>query len=219
VGFIISLYRAFLMAVLLVSASMVKRPMDPVKALANAFILILLLYPHAFFGIGFQLSFLATFGVLICVKALPKRRSDSRLGRFWDSIRSSFQISVAAQAFVAPVILETFGRMSLLSPLATLIFLVPVAFLLFFAAVCVTIGLIFQQGRGVFVGLHWVVVYFQKGLLAASDAVPDPLEVPPPDPFVFYAALTLFVVGRGKLWPKITGVCGILIAFWLPHLR
>ena len=220
VGPILSLFRAFVMAVLLIGASIVKRPLNPVAALVNAFVLILFLNPHAFFAVGFQLSFLATFGVLLCVKTLEFPKTNHRLRRVWNAVRSSLQVSLAAQAFVAPVILHYFGVMGIVSPVATLLFVLPVAFLLLYSGVAVAVTVAVPAAGPVAFGiLEWVVRIFHEVLLRAAEAAPDPISLIPPDAYVYYAGLTLVMAARGRMWPKIVGLCGMGLAFGLSFLR
>jgi ComEC/Rec2-related protein len=67
VGYLPSLDRALLMTIVLVVASRLHRPLRPMASLGHAFVLMLLAFPHALYALAFQLSFLATFAVLVWV--------------------------------------------------------------------------------------------------------------------------------------------------------
>ncbi len=208
VGCIMSLYRAFVMAAALVTAAGIKRPMDPLRALANAFVVVLLGFPFSFYSVGFQLSFLATLGVLLQVRGMSTPKSKGWPGRFWFWIRSSLSVSLAAQAIVAPLVLSYFGKMSLLSPVATLIFVLPVGALLIGLGVAAVVSLLVPAAEGLlFGGLGWVLDVFRQVLLKISDVSPEPAVIPVPGPWLYYAGVALILVGRAGRVRKMAGVC------------
>ncbi len=133
VGFIVSLWRAFVMAMVLALAGSLKRPLDPVKALGEAFVIVLLFFPYTYYSVGFQLSFLATLALLLAVRGLRAPASRSWASRVWFGIKSSLYVSVAAQLVVTPVLIHYFDRVSVAAPAATLVYTLPVAFVLIYS--------------------------------------------------------------------------------------
>jgi len=218
VGCIVSLYRAFIMAAVLVTAAGIKRPLDPLGALANAFVIVLLIFPHAFFSVGFQLSFLATLAVLLHVRNLTPPKSNGRLVRAWFWIRSSLTVSLAAQAIVAPLVLSYFERMSLVSPLGTLLFVVPVGLLLVcLGAAAVTSLVIPGLEPWLFGGLGWFLDIFRNVLIKLAALGPDPAVLPVPEPWLYYAGVAMILVGRAGRPRKVAGLCVIGVSLWIAY--
>lgn len=214
VGFIVSLYRALVMAMVLIVASIFKRPLDPVEALAHAFVILVLVYPNTFFSVGFQLSFMATLAVMLCVRILRPPASKTFVSRLVFSIRSSLVVSVAAQLFVTPIILHYFGRMSVMSPVATLVFVLPIAFVLIYSAISVLVSILVPAaGEVVFAGLDRITTLFQTSLVVSSEKVPGTLSFVAPDVWVYYGGLALFVLARGRRWAKIGGILLLVLSF------
>lgn len=220
VGSIVSLYRAFAMAGVLIAASIVKRPLRPTTALAQAFVLVLLVHPHSYYSVAFQLSFLATFAVLWCVDGIRPPGSRTIAGRaaFW--VRSSLQVSLAAQLFVTPLIIHYFGRVSLFSPLATLAFLWPVAFLLFASALAASVAIALPSAGAVaFWGLDRAATLFQKTLVASAGVLPGGVSPPAPDAWLYYAGCCVIMLGRGRWRSGIAGAALLVLSFVVDKLR
>lgn len=118
--------RAFLMASLTFLAQFLGREKEARLALAFSAMLMLLISPLILFDIGFQLSFLATAGILFL--------SSRWRGKFWQLplVGENFRTSLAAQLGVMPVLLLNFGSISFLSPLINALVLpvIPLAMIL-----------------------------------------------------------------------------------------
>jgi competence protein ComEC len=86
------------------------------------------------YDVGFQLSFLATLGIVYVYPILENYlMQKNKFSGIWEILL----LTLAAQAFVLPIILINFERLSLISPLANLLVLpiIPLTMLLgFFAA-------------------------------------------------------------------------------------
>ncbi len=214
VGPVLSLQRALVMAVLLITAAGLHRPLRPMGALVHAFVLLLIVHPHAIHAVGFQLSFLATFAVLLCAQELGEQGRRDLAGRVWHFVRSSLWISVAVQLFLAPVILQYFGRISLVAPVATVIFLVPVAVMLFACASAALAALLYPAaGSVLFVVVDHLTEWFDAALVALAEAAPSPLELPVPSFVVFYCGLGVFWLARRKPWVRYVGLAICAAAF------
>ncbi|UCG51400.1 MAG: ComEC/Rec2 family competence protein [Candidatus Latescibacterota bacterium] len=218
VGFIISLTRALVMAVLLIVASVIHRPLNAVAALGNAFVLILLFRPWAFYSVGFQLSFLATYAVLLCVSSMDFKKGKDLAGRIWQGIRSSLLVSASAQLWVAPIILHYFGRVSLLSPISTLVFVFPVAFLLLGSGLCVGLAIVWPAaGNAAFGGLDLAVRVFDAILERAELLSPARVALPEPNIYLYYTGVVMLFYARQKRWRKTAAVVLMLVAFVLSY--
>lgn len=214
VGPIISLYRAFVMAALLITASMVRRPLSPLTALAHAFVIVLLLYPFSFYSVAFQLSFMATFAVLLAVRNMGPCASRCLAGRALYWVRSSLRVSVAAQVFVAPVIIHYFGVVSLLAPISTLVFVMPVALLLLGSVLSSVLFMVLPPAG--FLGLAVLdraATLFQRTLIEAAAALPGPVPLSAPNPWLYYGGLGIFAAAGRRVGLKVAGIVVLALSF------
>ena len=108
--------RAALMAGALLAARLGGSPAHAGSALMAAVVVMLLVTPAALWDIGFQLSALATGGLILLAAPL-----ESRLRRWPPWIRTPVALTVAAQLATLPVLLVTFGQVSLVAPLANVL--------------------------------------------------------------------------------------------------
>ena len=105
--------RAALMAAALVLARLAGSPAHAASALMGAVLAMLLVTPSALWDVGFQLSALATGGLIVLGAPI-----EGRLERWPAWIRTPVALTVAAQLATLPVLLATFGQVSLVAPLA-----------------------------------------------------------------------------------------------------
>lgn len=108
-----SVVRASLMAGLVLAGRAIGIPVDSWTALGWSGALALLVAPDLTQSIGFQLSVLATAGIMSGGDLLPRSYPG------W--LRGSLGPTLAAQAAVTPLLLSAFGTVPLVSPLSNLI--------------------------------------------------------------------------------------------------
>lgn len=108
--------RAALMAGAIVAARLGGSPAHAASALMAAVVVMLLVTPTALWDVGFQLSALATAGLIVLAAPL-----EARLSRWPGWIRTPVALTVAAQLAALPVLLATFEQVSLVAPLANVI--------------------------------------------------------------------------------------------------
>ncbi len=108
-----SVIRASVMASVLLAGGFFGIPVDPWMALGVAVTVLLLVSGHLALSVGFQLSVLATAGVLVGM-ALVRERTPK-----WFFV--PLFATIGAQLAVAPLLLVVFGTVPLLSPLTNLI--------------------------------------------------------------------------------------------------
>lgn len=109
-----SVLRAALMGGLLLLAGMLGRPQPAIQLCLIAAAVLLIFAPWSLrYDLGFDLSFLATLGILILEP--PVRRRLQWLPRL---IREPVAATLAASVPTAPLIASTFGTVSLVAPLA-----------------------------------------------------------------------------------------------------
>lgn len=108
--------RAALMAGALLVSRLGGSPAHAGSALMAAVVVMLLISPAALWDVGFQLSALATGGLIVLGGGL-----EQRLTRWPAWIRTPVALTVAAQLATLPVLLATFEQVSLVAPLANVV--------------------------------------------------------------------------------------------------
>lgn len=215
VGEIVSLYRAFVMVVLLTLASSSRRLLRPIDSLLGAYLLVLIFQPYALFSVAFQLSFVATFGVLLAILRLPPALPRSAVGRAAHYVRGVVEVSTVVQILVAPLLATYFGTISLLAPFASVILLPPVAFFLAGSALCVTAAAVAPAaGQPLFDLLHLLAAGFERHLLLGAAHVPAPLEIPPPNPLLYYGGLAMLWFRWRRRRALLAGIGLVLASFF-----
>jgi competence protein ComEC len=108
--------RAALMAGALLVSRLGGSPAHAASALMAAVAVMLVGSPAALWDVGFQLSALATGGLIVLGAPLERR-----LARWPGWVRTPVALTVAAQLATLPVLLATFEQVSLVAPLANVI--------------------------------------------------------------------------------------------------
>jgi competence protein ComEC len=128
-GWVPSVGRATVMALVGIAALLLRRDRDAYTALAMAALVLLVAQPALVADLGFQLSFAATWGLLYVAPALA-----GRIPAGPPALRSLIGMTVGAQMAVLPLLAYHAGRISLAGFVANLIvvpivgLLVPVGF-------------------------------------------------------------------------------------------
>lgn len=127
--------RATVMALILLASSVLRRPSFALRALLVAAGLMVLANPYILlYDLSFQLSFLATAGIILFADPIAKylRFLPEHFG-----IRDIGGATLAAQLAVLPLLIVSVGSVSIVSPLANVLVLgaVPYAMLLGFGAI------------------------------------------------------------------------------------
>ena len=163
-GFEESIVRAGVMALLAFGAGLFGRQYFGVYALGVTFYLMTFYSPNMLFGVGFQLSFLATLGILTVKPILDGFRGFARLG----SLGQDLTTTLAAEVGVTPVLLSVFGSVGILSIPANVLALWVVPIVMTFGAMGLIAGIFFEPLGVLFLYLsmpflwyfEWVVSFF-----------------------------------------------------------
>jgi competence protein ComEC len=126
VGLKPSLLRAVLFVSSFIISSTLQRKRNYYNCLGFAGLISLLINPKWIFDVGFQLSYLATFGI---IGVLPLLRRIEKSGFYIKFIIIPLLVSISAQVFTLPLVAYRFGIISLVSPITNLI-LTPLIFLI-----------------------------------------------------------------------------------------
>ena len=142
-GFAASVVRAVVMQVMVLLSPLVYKESDSLTSLSLAMLLLLLQNPCAIAGVGFQLSFAATLGIILFTprmqkffsQRLPEKKSFRRGVLLWAS--GTVSATFGALLLTVPVSAWYFGCVSLIAPLTNLLILwaVSPAFIIGAAAV------------------------------------------------------------------------------------
>ncbi len=130
VGLSATVVRASIMVALVIIARAIGRPYAALRALSCAGLIMILHNPYLIvFDPGFQLSFLATLGLVLLSEPFEKR-----LTLVPEMLRGVLSTTLATQLFVLPLLLFSMGSLSVVSILANVLVLplVPPAMLLTF---------------------------------------------------------------------------------------
>lgn len=168
--------RAALMSTLFLGGVVLQRRSDPVNALAAAALIILLLDPLALFGLSFQLSFAAVFGILLfhervrdaLLRPLPRRLRGGMLR----APANLLALTISAQSLSLPLLAGSFGQVS---PAGLLVNL-PAVPMVFLAVTCGACSIV--TGAAAWLSLRFAVVAgsaLDIILLSADAAVRLPL--------------------------------------------
>ncbi|OGY30503.1 MAG: hypothetical protein A3F35_01350 [Candidatus Woykebacteria bacterium RIFCSPHIGHO2_12_FULL_45_10] len=134
-GFTPPTMRALIMCASVYLGTLTGRVVYPLYTLVAAALILYLLDPGVLFDIGFQLSFLATGGIMLFSQALQ-----DKIPSFMKLFGADLSTSLAAQLLVTPILFYNFGRVSLVSPIAnalTLWVIAPVT-IMSFVILCIS---------------------------------------------------------------------------------
>ncbi|TAN57691.1 ComEC family competence protein [Patescibacteria group bacterium] len=132
-GFEASIIRAAIMGSLVLIAEQAGRRRSGLNLLLIAAAVMLLINPKLFWlDIGFQLSFLATFGLLEVSPRIEKYF-------LWMpetlELRKTFAATISAQIMTLPIIASSFGIVSLIAPLTNIIVLPLIPYIMLFVLI------------------------------------------------------------------------------------
>jgi competence protein ComEC len=171
-----SVVRAALMAGAMLVGRLAGSRAHATSALGLAAVVMLVAAPSVLWDVGFQLSLLATAGLIWFGRSI-----EARLARWPAWLREPVALTLAAQLTTLPVILVNFERLSLVAPLSNVLVvpLVPLAMLASaLTAVVGVIGSVFALGPigdivGWFVGgAAWLVLRAMIAVGQAAASVP-----------------------------------------------
>ena len=166
VGMTPSVVRACVMQIALLVAPLFKRDSDSLTSLGAALLLLLILNPYAAGGIGLQLSFAATLGLVLLSGKIHLflsglYRGKRRKVKFLVSmVSANVSASLSVLVFTVPLTAYYFNILTLISPLSNLL-AVPVAGWNFMVGlVTVLLGFIWLPAARIVGWLNWAMVHY-----------------------------------------------------------
>ena len=124
-GFSTSAVRAFIMITLYLVSIVIGRDENKINTLGAAALIILIWHPWALFELSFRLSFAAVLGILLVHNFYP-----FRFGTLRDKLYSLIKSTVAAGFVTLPLVVNSFGILTLVSIPANVLLLPLVEFLI-----------------------------------------------------------------------------------------
>ncbi len=158
-----SVVRAAIMGSVLLLAKYYGRAQYALNALVFAALLMVLINPKVLiFDVSFQLSFLATLGLLyIYPYFLKKFKKVPDFLKLRDTLSATF----AAQVAVLPILLFNFKQISLVSPLVNVLILPAIPVAMFFGFFTGLFGFIFLPLAKIFAFFLWFILFYQISII------------------------------------------------------
>ncbi len=192
-----SVVRAALMSSALLVARLGGTRSHAASALALAALVMLLVAPPLLWDVGFQLSALATGGLLAFAGPI-----DRRLVWMARPVREPIALTVAAQIATLPVVLGSFERLSLVAPVANVAVVPLVPLVMATSALAAPVGLVTAPFDGPLIaaaswlagGLGWLPLRALVAVGSMAGSVPlasVPVEPPGWLPFAWYPVVAL----------------------------
>ena len=142
-GLSASVVRAAIMLSFLYIADTIGERNDSLTALFAAIFLIVVFRPCAVYDVGMWLSFLATLGIVLTAPVIPSiknRKLPWLLKRIVNFVISLICVTVSATFFTLPVVYIAFGGISLISPIANLLFIPLIQLVLYLLIILNAVG-------------------------------------------------------------------------------
>lgn len=128
-GMSISSIRAYIMVVCNTLCSIQEKRQSRIKSIITAFLLILLNTPYAIFNLGFQLSFLATLGIILYLPLFKKwihnktKNINSKVvKKLVKYLLNSIVLTISVQIMILPIEISSLNHISLLIIFSNVIF-------------------------------------------------------------------------------------------------
>lgn len=165
VGWQPPIVRAGIMGSIAFLAQSLGKEFDAWRALLISAGGMLLIEPQWLFDLGFQLSFAATAGILSITPIINRffRRIRERDIGIIKGMKENFATSLGAQIAVTPILLFSFGQISLIGPLVNVLILWTVPFIMIGGMVIALLGLLFEPLGQIAAWFIWLPLeYFVK---------------------------------------------------------
>ncbi|MBQ5321682.1 MAG: ComEC/Rec2 family competence protein [Oscillospiraceae bacterium] len=139
-GFSVSAIRAGIMLILYYLGYLGSRQPDSLNSLGFAVLAVLAFNPFAAYDISLLLSAFSTFGIIYSGEILSRLEGEEKIGKRLAAVLTIILPSFSALIFSAPIIMLSFGRINLISPISNLA-------LYIFITPFVSIGLLFSAAE------------------------------------------------------------------------
>lgn len=167
-----SAVRAGLMGGLVLAAGYGGRLSDGIRLWTIALVVMTVWNPLSLrYDLGFQLSFLATLGILLCMPLFERVYLDRR-SFLPVALAEILFITIAAELFVLPIILYNFHILSMVSLAANVLVLPAIPLAMFFGFLASVFGFVWMPLSKIFGLITYLILHYMLGavdLLAGYD--------------------------------------------------
>lgn len=185
--------RAAIMGSIALLATVLGRQKDALRAFLIAAMTMLIFNPKWLSDLSFQLSFLATLGLIVLYPMI-----DRLIPGKGAPLRENLATTLAAQVLVWPLIAYTFGQVSLLSPLVNTLVLWTVPISTILGLVTTTMAIFVRQaGYLLMVPVNLLLSFFIRVVERSAGWRIGFFEI---SPFSVLALLFYYLVLGGGLW-------------------
>ncbi len=208
-----SVVRAAIMAIVAFGGRLVGRKGSSLNALGLTAGIMCLINPHLPWDVSFQLSFMATLGLVLFASPmqdwlkilLTNRFSEETASRFTGPVSEYFLFTLAAQVTTLPVILLQFSQLSLTSLLANPLVLPVQPALLVGSLAATLMGMVWLPLGRIFATLTWPLSAYTNRIVTLIDQINGGSRMLSPQSVVFASILLgvlLFLFIFRKRLPK-----------------
>lgn len=142
-GFGMSILRAAIVYAVRILYRIIGRRQSSVHSLSLAVVLVLLIHPYAFHSLAFQLSYSATFGILVLSKRFDRRLSRfAHRGTLARNVAKALSVSLSAYIATLPVCTAAFGKLSLVAVPVNILLSIPSSLMLSLCVMGIALGFI-----------------------------------------------------------------------------
>jgi len=172
--------RAAVMGILALPAFLLGRQSIQLNALVFTAALMVFFSPHLVRDVSFQLSFLATLGIILFSEPLIrltnhfflKNPASGKVPPLERWVREYLLVTLAAQIGVLPVLLSHFEYVSLVTLPANLLILPAQPIAMGLGGIALLAGMIFLPAGKLFAGLAWLPLFFSDQVALWMGALP-----------------------------------------------
>lgn len=192
-GFRPSTQRAVLMYLVFALGFFMKRKIEVLNSLGFAGIILLLFSPAIIYDVGFQLSFLAVFGIVLGFKLFPYKQQSNLLINY---LKQIFLCSLFVILFTLPVVSFYFGKIYLLSIFFNIILIPIFTFILLLNLLLLMASPLTFLAQSLGAVLSWLVYIFQSlaKTFGSFSYAYLPYSFSPLGIFTYYFLLSIAIV-------------------------
>jgi len=216
-----SVVRASIMASLFLLSLLVERERDILNLWALAALVILFINPSTLFDVGFQLSFMATLGLILWVPKLESLFLSRFRSRFLKSyVALPFFVSLSAQLFTYPITAYYFNLISAYSLFANLLIVPLTGLVVMVGVISALLSLISLKLSLLFTSFNWLGLDLIIKILSFFSSLPSAaLKVSSPSYIVilvFYIFLLVIIFQKNLKRFAAASLVSVLVLTGLP---
>src|SRR3990170_5859679 len=216
-----SVVRASIMTSLFLLSLLIERERDILNLWALAALVILFITPSTLYDVGFQLSFMATLGLILWVPKLETLFLSRLRNRFLKSyVALPFFVSLSAQLFTYPITAYYFNLISAYSLLANLLIVPLTGLVVMVGVISALLSLLSLKLSLLFTSFNWLGLDFILKILSFFSSLPfAAFKVSSPSYIfilVFYLSLLGIIFQRNLKRFAAASLVSVLILTGLP---